>query len=72
MSFKPSENDRTLYQNRVRSFVANSVDVTAQAVLSADRRSIRVSLTPVSSTATSSKPVQVVSPVFPGAPASKP
>jgi len=72
MSLKSSEKDRTLYQNRVRSFVANSVDVTAQAVLSADRRSVRVSLTPVGGKETSSKPVQVVSPVFPGAPASKP
>jgi len=65
------ENDRTLYQNKVQSFVANSVDVTAQAVLSADRQSIRLSLTPVFNTNTSSKPVQVVSPVFPGAPAAK-
>jgi hypothetical protein len=72
MSVKASEKDRTVYQNRVRSFVANSVDVTAQAVLSADRRSVRISLSPVSNTATSSKPAQVVSPVFPGAPASKP
>ena len=65
------ETDRTLYQNRVQSFVANSVDVTAQAVLSADRRSVRLSITPVFNTAQSSKPVQVVSPVFPGAPAAK-
>jgi hypothetical protein len=68
---KSHEKDRTLYQNKVQSFVANSVDVTAQAVLSADRRSVRVSLTPVFNTASSSKPVQVVSPIFPGAPAAK-
>jgi hypothetical protein len=68
---KSHEKDQTLYQNRVRSFVANSVDVTAQAVLSADRRSVRVSLTPVVNTALADKPVQVVSPVFPGAPSSK-
>ncbi len=68
---KSNDKDRIVYQNRVRSFVANSVDVTAQAVLSADRRSIRLSLTPVAGTATSTKPVRVDSPVFPGAPASK-
>ena len=61
------EKDRTVYQNKVQSFVANSLEMTAQAVLSADRRSVRVSLTPVVCTA-SSKPVQVVSPVFPGGP----
>jgi tetratricopeptide (TPR) repeat protein len=72
MSFKASDKDRTVYQNRVRSFVSNSVDVTAQAVLSADRRSVRVSLSPVTTTATSSKPVQVISPVFPGASSDKP
>jgi hypothetical protein len=64
------EKDRTVYQNKVQSFVANSVELTAQAVLSADRRSIRLSVTPVVNTL-SSKPVQVVSPVFPGAPAPK-
>jgi hypothetical protein len=72
MSFKASDNDRTLYQNRVRSYVANSADVTAQAVLSADRQSIRISLTTVDSKTPTTKAVQVVSPVFPGAAASKP
>jgi tetratricopeptide (TPR) repeat protein len=43
----PSANDRTLYQTKVKSFVSNSLDVTAQAVLSADRRFVRLSLTPV-------------------------
>ena len=38
----PSPNDRTLMQNRVSSFVQNSMDVTAQAVLSADRRYVRL------------------------------
>jgi tetratricopeptide (TPR) repeat protein len=66
------DNDRLLYQNRVQSFVANSVDVTAQAVLSADRRSVTVSLKPVFNVAASDKPVQVNSPVFPGAPSNNP
>ena len=68
---KAHEKDQTLYQNRVQSFVANSVEMTAQAVLSADRRSVRVSVTPVFNTATATKPVQVVSPIFPGAPKPK-
>jgi hypothetical protein len=71
MSLKASDKDRMLYQNRVRSFVANSVDVTAQAVLSADRRSVRLSLTAVGDATKTTKPAQVVSPVFPGAPSSK-
>jgi hypothetical protein len=66
------ESDRLLYQNRVQSFVANSVDVTAQAVVSADRRSATVWLKPVFNTVTSDKPVQVVSPIFPGAPSKDP
>ena len=40
-------NDRVMYQTRVSSFVSNSLDVTAQAVMSADRRSMRLSVSPV-------------------------
>jgi hypothetical protein len=62
--------DRAVYQTRVASFINNSLDVTAQAVISADRRSVRLSVTPVFNTVTGvvGTPVQVVNPVFPGAP----
>jgi tetratricopeptide (TPR) repeat protein len=63
---KSSEKDRTLYQTKVSNFVQNSVEVTAQAVLSADRRSVRLSLNPVYNTAQTTGPVRVVNPVFPG------
>src|SRR5262249_50447311 len=39
-----SPSDRTFYQTKVAPFVANSVDVTAQATISADRRFVRLSL----------------------------
>jgi tetratricopeptide (TPR) repeat protein len=42
-----SPNDRVMYQTKVSSFVSNSLDVTAQAVMSADRRSVRLSIAPV-------------------------
>ena len=35
-----------VYQNKVATFMKQSMDVTAQAVLSADRRSMRFSVTP--------------------------
>ena len=60
------ENDRTLIQNKVKSFVANTLEVTSQAVLSADRRSIRLSVQPVFGTPLTDKPAQVISPIFPG------
>ena len=60
------ENDRTTIQNKVKSFVANTLEVTSQAVLSADRRSVRVSVQPVFGTPPTGKPAQVVSPIFPG------
>ncbi|MHB1425055.1 MAG: hypothetical protein ACYC3I_17935 [Gemmataceae bacterium] len=62
------DNDRTLYQTRVKPFVQNALDVTASAVLSADRRSVRLSVTPVfnTMTATQTAPV-VVNPTIPGA-----
>ncbi|MFO0844433.1 MAG: vWA domain-containing protein [Gemmataceae bacterium] len=61
------EGDRTVYQNRVQPFVADSMELTAQAVLSADRRSVRVSVAPVVNTLTDG-PARVVSPVIPGGP----
>jgi hypothetical protein len=62
------DNDRTLYQTRVKPFVQNALDVTASAVLSADRRSLRLSMTPVFNTvkAAPNAPV-VVNPTIPGA-----
>jgi hypothetical protein len=62
------DNDRTLYQTRVKPFVQNALDVTASAVLSADRRSLRLSVTPVFNTvkAAPNTPV-VVNPTIPGA-----
>lgn len=62
------DNDRTLYQTRVKPFVQNALDVTAKAVLSADRRSVRLSMTPIFNTVTGvrNRPV-VVNPTIPGA-----
>jgi tetratricopeptide (TPR) repeat protein len=40
----PSPNDRLLHQTRVKQFVDAAVDVTAQSVITADRRFVRVSL----------------------------
>jgi hypothetical protein len=62
------DNDRTLYQTRVKPFVQNAMDVTASAVLSADRRYVRLSMTPVFNTLTgvTNTPV-VVNPTIPGA-----
>jgi len=37
-SEKGQKDDRVLYQTRVSSFVKDSMDLTAQAVLAADRR----------------------------------
>ncbi len=62
---KPTESDRLLYQNRLQSFVANSVELTAQAVLSADRQSVRLSVSPVVNTVTN-RPVRVMNPIIPG------
>jgi len=38
--------DRVLYQNKVANFMKQSLDVTAQTVLSGDRRSLRFTMTP--------------------------
>jgi hypothetical protein len=63
----PSAADRVLYENRLSSFIDNSLEVTSQTVLSADRQTMRVSMSPVFNTATDAKPV-VSSSVIPGAP----
>jgi tetratricopeptide (TPR) repeat protein len=63
----PSPNDRTFYQTKIDSFVKNSLDVTAQAVLSADRTHVRVSLAPLAApTAAAYRPVVVTDPLIPG------
>jgi hypothetical protein len=62
------DNDRTLYQTRVKPFVQNALDVTAQATISADRRYVRLSMTPVFNTVTGVQTVPaVVNPTIPGA-----
>jgi hypothetical protein len=64
---EPSPGDTAYYQTKVSSFVKNSLDVTAQAVLSADRRHVRVSMTPLTAPgAVADKPVSVSDPVIPG------
>jgi hypothetical protein len=61
------KDDRTLYQTRVRPFVQNAMDVTASAVLSADRRTVRLSMTPVFNTVTGVQNTPaVVNPTIPG------
>ena len=62
---EPSTDDRVLTQQKVSSFVKNSVEMTAQAVLSADRRTVRVSVTPVFSTLGNQAPV-INNPAIPG------
>jgi tetratricopeptide (TPR) repeat protein len=64
----PTPNDRTLYQTRVKPFVQNAANVTAQAVLSADRRYVRLSMSPVFNTVTGVQNIPlVVNPTIPGA-----
>jgi len=64
---KDAAGDGVLYQSRVNSFIRNTVDLQAQAVISQDRRSVRLSVTPVfnAATMTDTRPV-VVNPVIPG------
>jgi len=52
----------------VSSFVKNSMDVTVQAVLSADRQTVRVSMSPVFSTAGMGGQPVVNNPGIPGGP----
>jgi tetratricopeptide (TPR) repeat protein len=64
---KPLPDDRTLYQTRVKPFVQNAMDVTAQAVISADRRYVRLSMTPMFNTVTGVQTIPVVvNPTIPG------
>jgi hypothetical protein len=61
-----SPEDRTLMRTRVASFVRNSLEVTAQAELSADRRAVRISLSPVYSPAAALGPPVIDNPLIPG------
>jgi tetratricopeptide (TPR) repeat protein len=64
---EPTPNDRVYYQTRVAPFVKNSADVVAQAVISADRRYVRLSLNASFNgvTGVNTTPV-VVNPIIPG------
>jgi hypothetical protein len=59
--------ERTLYHTKVAPFVTNSIDVTAQASISADRRYVRLSLAPVFNTVTGFGLPTVINTVIPGA-----
>ncbi|HEV3261402.1 MAG TPA: hypothetical protein VG013_31405, partial [Gemmataceae bacterium] len=64
----PSPADQVAYQSKVAPFVPNSLDLTAQATVSADRRFVRLSLAPVFNTVTTVQPapVTVFVPMIPG------
>jgi len=61
-----NDKDRPLYQTKVSPFVQNSVDVTAQAVITADRRFVRLSLAVTGTIFRPGLGPVVISPVFPG------
>jgi hypothetical protein len=64
---RPAAAGREVYQTRVASFVKNSVDVTARAVLSSDHRYLRLSLSPVfGPVAGPAAAPAVVNPTIPG------
>jgi hypothetical protein len=63
---KASPGDRSLYQTRVAPFVNNTAGVTAQAVISADRRYVRLSLNVGFSGVMGVRPPVVVNPTIPG------
>lgn len=65
---KNDGNDKILYQTRVQSFMKNAMDMTTQVVLSSDRRSMRVSVTPVFESTANIRPgaTVVTSSVIPG------
>jgi hypothetical protein len=62
----PSADDRVIYQNKVGAFVKQSLDVTAQTVLSGDRRSVRFTLTPQFGPGVDNSKPSVPSTVIPG------
>jgi len=62
--------DEVAYQTRVSPFATNGIDVTAQAVISADRRYVRFSLAPTFNVVTGTRlqPVLIRNPIIPGFP----
>jgi hypothetical protein len=63
---KASPGDRTVYETRVSPFFTNTSDLTAQAVISADRRYVRLSLNLNFVGITGMQPPIVVNPTIPG------
>jgi tetratricopeptide (TPR) repeat protein len=62
-----NQSEQVAYQTRVSPFLPNSIDLTAQAVVSADRRYVRLSVAPVFQTVTGlGPPVPVNIPLIPG------
>jgi hypothetical protein len=60
--------ERVAFQTKVSPFVGNSADLTVQGVVSADRRFVRYSMSPVFDTVTGAKTTPVVNnPLLPGA-----
>jgi hypothetical protein len=64
------KDDRVLYQTKLSSFVKDSMDLTAQAVLAADRRSVRVTVAPVYTPPSNTAPTAptISNPILPGGP----
>jgi hypothetical protein len=59
--------DTVTYQTRVEPFVSNTVDLTAQAVISADRRYVRLSLAPMFNVVSGVQSIPVIrTPLLPG------
>jgi tetratricopeptide (TPR) repeat protein len=64
---EPSPNDRAFFQTKVDSLVKNSLDVTAQASVTSDRRFVRLSISALSTPgAAEARPVSLSDPVIPG------
>jgi hypothetical protein len=62
----PSADDRVIYQNKVNAFMKQSLDVTAQTVLSGDRRSLRFTTKPEFGSKIDDSKTSVPSSVIPG------
>jgi hypothetical protein len=63
--------ERVAFQTKVSSFVGNGADLTVQGTVSADRRFVRYSMSPVFNTVTGAKTTPFVNnPLLPGTPPS--
>jgi hypothetical protein len=63
--------ERVAFQTKVSSFVGNGADLTVQGTVSADRRFVRYSMSPVFNTVTGAKTMPFVNnPLLPGSPPS--